>query len=311
MRTKVTNKLGLPTGFVKAIENDPYDPNDGGEKSDYTITGLLKPPRMSQLEKTSNVTEDAADKLYSLQGQIIHGILERSKVELELEGYIVEKRLYKRYIVNDRIFTVSAKVDIFDPVEARVSDYKYTSVAAAKHGLKDEHKWQVNFQVELIRYNGFQVERADATILMRDWSAERVYKDYPESPCMFHKIPLLTSKEVDIFVIERIKMHEAAKNTLPLCTQEERWNRPTFAVMKDAKAKRATRVFDTEEEAKDFIKTNNSSFLLVKRSGEDVRCLRYCPVRTVCEQAKANLPTPTLGEDGFYKVSNNGEDDNE
>lgn len=300
MKTKVTNKLGLPEAFVRAVQNDPYDPDDGGQKSDYTITGLLKPARMAQLAKTAEVTEDASERLYSLQGQLIHGMLERSKEELEAEGFVVEKRFYKTYLVNGQPFIVSAKVDVFDPVQGRLSDYKYTSVSSAKHGLKDEHYWQINFQVELLREAGFQVEKADATILMRDWSAERTFEGYPTSPCMLHHVSLASSADIDAFIVERIMAHESAKEVLPTCTAEERWNRPTFAVMKDEKAIKATRVFDTKIEAMSFVK--EKSGILVERPGKSIRCLRYCPVRFVCEQAKEETPVVVLDDNGLTEI---------
>lgn len=306
MKTKVTNRLKLPRAFVEAIQNDPYDPDDGGQHSDYTITGLLKPPRMAELARTNEVTEDAADRLYSLQGQIIHGILERSKQELEEQGFVVEKRFYRSYIVDGKTFIVSAKVDVFDPVDARLSDYKYTSVAAARKGLKDEHKWQVNFQAELVRSAGFVVDSADATVLMRDWSAERTFAGYPASPAMVHNVPLLSTQEIDAFVVERIRLHEAAKVQLPQCTPEERWARSTFAVMKDTIAAKATRVFDSQAEAESFVKDKGTG-LVVERPGASIRCMRYCPVRSICGQAKEVLKEEAEAadpkdNDGFFKV---------
>lgn len=307
MKIKVTNRLGLPNAFVKAIEADPYDPDDGGQKSDYTITGLLKPARMAELARTNEVTEDAADRLFSLQGQIIHGILERSKYELEREGFVVEKRFYKSYAVDGRIYVVSAKVDVFDPAAGRLSDYKYTSVGAAQKGLKDEHKWQVNFQAELIRSAGFSVDRADATILMRDWSAERQYMGYPSSPAMVHNVPLLSTEEIDTFVVGRIRAHEAAKVQLPQCSNEERWSRPTFAVMKEVNAPKAIRVYDSQKEADAFITAKGSGDVVVERPGKSIRCMRYCPVRSICSQAKEVLkeevPLPEKDSDGFIKVN--------
>ena len=300
MKIKVTNKLGLPEAFVRAVQNDPYDPDDGGKKSDYTITGLLKPPRMAVLSSSHTIVEDASDRLYSLQGQLIHGILERSKEELEAEGFVVEKRFYKVFEVDGKSYTVSAKIDVFDPVKGMLSDYKYTSVASVKHGLKEEHYWQINFQAELLRTAGFQVDSANATILMRDWSAERVYETYPTSPCMLHPVSLALSSDILSYITSRIQLHERAKQELPNCTEEERWNRPTFAVMKDEKAAKATRVFNTEFEALAFIKEKGG--IIEKRPGKSIRCLRYCPVRFVCDQAKAENPSLALGDDGLEEI---------
>jgi hypothetical protein len=282
MKRIVTNKLSLPIGFVKAVENDPYDSSSEGQQSDYTITGLLKPPRSVQLAKEAILTEDAADLLFALQGQVIHSILERSKGELEREGFIIEKRYF--HLFNGSL--VSAQIDMFDPKTGHLSDYKYTSYGSAKKGLKKDHEAQVNFQAFLIRQQGMTVNKADITILMRDWSAERVYSDYPLHPCMIIPVPLWTDDQVITFIESRVKLHKEAKRVLPLCTAEERWNTPTFAVMNPG-AKRATRVFDTELEATNFIKTLEDSKAIVQaRPGISRNCLRYCPVRSICTQWK-------------------------
>lgn len=321
MRRKVTNRLNLPRAFVEAIQNDPYDPDDGGQHSDYTITGLLDPPRAAQLERENDIVEDAADLLPSLQGQVIHGILERAKDALESMGCVVEKRFYKTYIIDGREYVVSAKVDVYDSVDKRLTDYKYTSVASAQRGLKNEHKWQVNFQALLCCEAGYLVNSADATILMHGWSAERVYSTYPSSPCVVHKVPLLSKEEVNAFIVERIRLHEAAKTALPNCSQEERWERPTYAVMKtDSLKGKATRVYDTQEEAEAYLKLKDPFFkttkaeeglTIVTRPGKSIRCLRYCPARTVCEQAKQYRKElePQVDEDSFVLVSNNKQGD--
>jgi hypothetical protein len=73
---KLSNRLNLPEPLVRAIANDSY--NSG--TSDFTATGLIKPSQMIALEKkhANEITEDASDLIYSLQGQSIHTILERA-----------------------------------------------------------------------------------------------------------------------------------------------------------------------------------------------------------------------------------------
>lgn len=300
MKKKITNRLGLPKPIVEAVCNDSYYPGT----SDYTITGLLRPPRMAQLENDSEVIEDAADNLYAMQGQVIHYILQRAGEALTEQGYIVEKRFYGTFSIPGKTLSVSAQVDLFDPATGILSDYKYTSVGAAGHGLKEDHRLQLNFQAEVLRRAGFSVKAAEVVLLLRDWSAERTYEGYPKSPSLKQTVQLMPSSEITAWVNERLIAHEAAKIKLPLCSDEERWNRPTFAIMKEG-GKKATKVFDSELEAKKFMqeKSLGVGYSLVKRPGEDVRCLRYCPARFICTQAKQNAPTPVLDEDGFTKVS--------
>ena len=300
MKRKVTNRLGLPRPIVHAVQNDPYNPGTG----QYTITQLLEPARAAELSKNAEVVEDAADLLYSMQGQVMHLILERAGDELKEEGYIVEKRFYGVFSIPGFMFNVSAQVDLFDPISGIVSDYKYTSVASSKYGLKEDHRLQLNFQAELLRRAGFKVEGAEVVLLLRDWSAERVYEGYPKSPVLKQNVPLMTSEEIIAWTVGRIQAHESAKVELPLCTTSERWNRPTFATMKPGAIK-ATRVFDDLASANAFIAAKApSDLVVVERPGVDVRCMRYCPARSVCSQAKELLQSvPVLDEDGFTKVS--------
>jgi len=297
---KLTNKLGLPEPIVEAMKNDSYTSGN----SDYTITGLLKPPRMAVLSKTIDIIEDAGDRLYALQGQIMHTILERAGNGLREEGYVVEKRFKQSYGVNDKIFTVSAQIDLFDPVKSILYDYKYTSVGSSKYGLKEDHRLQLNFQAEMLRKAGFQVDKAEVILIFRDWSAEKAYDGYPPQPFLKQDVQLMSSDEVTSWVKERIRLHEEAKIVLPTCTDEERWANITFAVMKKG-ASKALRVFSSLQEAESFVNSKELTLetSIVRRVGDSKRCLRYCPARFVCEQAKSYQPTPILDKDGFVKVT--------
>ena len=295
MKRTVTNRLGLPQAIVEAVQNDPYD----GEGSDYTITGLLQPPRAAVLSKDAEVVEDAADMLYTLQGQVMHEILERAGDALKAQGFVVERRFFQNYIVDGRSFKTSAKIDIFNPMTGMLSDYKYTSVGSASRGLKEDHRLQLNFQAELLRKAGYTVVGAEVVLLLRDWSAERVYAGYPPSPACKHIVEFMSSQEIDAWAIERIRLHEAAKQSLPLCTKEERWNRTDYVVTGGRK-----RVFKTEREAQEYVASAGDPRLAVgERLGDDVRCLRYCPARSVCEHAKSlTKPLPIVDEGDMREV---------
>ncbi len=308
MRLKLTNKLGLPEPVVEAIRNDPYNSGD----SDYTPSSLVEPPRAAELGRLHEIVQDASELLASLDGQIAHLILERAAKTLEEQGYVVEKRFKGTYGLADKIFKVSAQVDLFDPVRGLISDYKRVRVSSLKHGLKWEHKFQLNMQAELVRRAGFQVDKLELVLMLKDWSAEIEYQGYPTSSMIKQAVPLMTSEEINKWVVERIVLHEAARLALPLCTQEERWERPTYAVMKYPAAQRdkAKRVFDTKEAAQAWIDIqpfhqglDDPYLQIVERPGKSIRCLRYCPVRSVCEQGKTFQPKSEVDKDGFTKIT--------
>ena len=299
MRLKLTNKLGLPEPVVEAIRNDNYNSGD----SDYTPSSLVEPPRAAELGRLHEIVQDASELLASLDGQIAHLILERAAKTLEEQGYVVEKRFKGTYGLADKIFKVSAQVDLFDPARGLISDYKRVRVSSLKHGLKWEHKFQLNMQAELVRRAGFQVDKLELVLMLKDWSAEIEYQGYPTSSMVKQAVPLMTSEEINKWVVERIVLHEAAKLALPLCSDEERWSRPTYAVVSPG-GKKAKRVFDTYAEADSYVKTGVFGALSIQeRPGKSIRCLRYCPVRSVCEQGKTFQPKSEVDEDGFTKVT--------
>ena len=83
----LTNKLNLPLAVVKAVTNDPYTRGD----SDISVTQLISPPYQRRLRQTVEPVEDVAERLFSLYGQLAHGLLERAGLKV---GSNVETRLF-------------------------------------------------------------------------------------------------------------------------------------------------------------------------------------------------------------------------
>jgi len=82
---------------------------------------------------------------------------------------------------------------------------------------------------------------------------------------------------------------------LPVCSPEERWEKPpVYAVMKRGRV-RAVRLFRSDQDAKDFIAVQKDSNTLYveDRPPESVRCLDYCAVSGLCDWWKANPLNPT------------------
>ena len=74
---QITNNANLPEAIVNAVRNDPYDAG----ACDISVTKLIGPPQIRVLERehAEELTEDASDRIWSLIGQIGHGILERAE----------------------------------------------------------------------------------------------------------------------------------------------------------------------------------------------------------------------------------------
>ena len=93
---KITNKAGLPEAIVQAVRADPYD--KGAAR--FSVTELIGPPiiRLLHQQHDDEVEEDAADRIWSLFGSAVHGILERA-ASSEIGGKIYEGKNHAEAIL--------------------------------------------------------------------------------------------------------------------------------------------------------------------------------------------------------------------
>jgi len=271
---KIENQLGLPDPIVRAVTNDPYDKED----CDYTPTSLIRPVRIASLSRkwTDHMTEDASDRIFALIGQAIHTIMERAGTD----RYIVETRFYT--VIGDK--KIGGKIDIYDRETQMLSDYKICSRYVVNDGVKEEWVAQNSINALLMRRNDVPVKAAQIVAIFRDWSkmaAERK-NDYPDRQIAILPVPLWPEAETETYIRNRITAHELGKEDPPICTPEERWERPTrFALMKKGR-KRALKLFEREIDA--LAAADGASEMKVElRPGENVRCLHYCPVVSYCD----------------------------
>lgn len=286
----------LPQPLVAAVMNDPYE--DGG--ADISVTRLIAPPRQValavQYKGDSAIAEDPADRMWSLLGQSVHTILERANVD-----GIAEKRLY--WQVGD--WRVSGGFDhlALEP-DMTLSDYKVTSVWSVKDALKQggKHEWeqQLNLLAFLAAMNGYaNIQRLQIVALMRDWRKNeklRFGDDYPVRQVAVIPIRQWGVGEAKAFLEERVSVHQQARRTLPECTPEERWTKPTVYAATKYKQKRALRLFTDKVLAEAFVEAHESvkqeRLTLETRPGGHVRCESYCAVAAVCTQWQNDKPKP-------------------
>lgn len=273
-----TNKLKLDRPLVNILTFDPYT-----LVGDISATGLIKPPRITQLEKRhdSEIVKDVIDNFYSMLGQATHLLLAQTNDEDEFH----EETLTCE--VNG--WTVSGTTD---RMKDKVQDYKSTSVWTYIYGGRDEWVPQLNIYGYMWQQAGFEVKSLEVIALFRDWMETNAVRisGYPQQPVLYIPIPMWTDDKCIAYLKERITSHQEAENLadndLPLCTPQERWERPTtWAVMKEGR-KTALRVFDNQDQAYDYkdIQPKNSKTYVVERPGESPRCERYCDVKGFCNQ---------------------------
>lgn len=282
---KWTNKLSLPQPIVDAIKNDGYTKGD----ADISVTELLDPPMMRALKikHEEELTEDVSDRIFSLLGQTVHGILERAD-----KTGIAERRL----VIEVSGWRISGGMDRFISRDGVLQDYKLTTVWKTKGGkIPEEWAQQLNIYAEMLRQNGDEVKELQIVAIYRDWSkaaAERE-SDYPQQQIEILSIPLIDSETVLHFITERVKLHQAGeKGTYPSCTKEERWEKDEkWAFMKQGQ-KRALKLFNTKEEAEEQYKFQDSKTAIEHRPGVSVRCESYCSVAKFCKFYLEHIKKP-------------------
>lgn len=292
---KITNKSNLPKVIERAVKNDPYDSSG----SNISTTRLIAPPRIRVLEMRNwdLIEDDVSNRIFSLLGQSVHHILERSKLKVDL----AERRLFYK---DDKItngWTLSGQFDLLSR-QGDLTDFKVTSAWAALDALtngKDEWENQLNVldflcrknQKTLTRYKKeVKVKSLSIMAILRDWSKLKVMQsdNYPRKQVVMIPIRRWSEEEQENYVQARIKLHQDAEKSdqLPLCTAKERWRKEdSYALMLDNR-KTAKRVLPTREEMDKYMKENKyvegQGCRVVFRAGEDVRCQHYCSVNQFC-----------------------------
>lgn len=279
-RRPLTNRAGLPQVVVDAVANDGYSKGD----ADISVTGLLKPARMSALEAlhSHEIEQDASDKIWSLLGQAVHTILERAnrtaiaerRLSMELDGW-----------------KISGGMDLYEE-DGALLDFKVTSVHKLIQGNLDEWSQQLNSYSVLLRHHGHQVNKLQVIAILRDWSKleARRNPDYPQAQVMNVDIPLWDPEKALKFMRERVILHQQARVELPECSAEDRWARPdVWAVMRCGR-KRAVKLCTSKDEALTYAGSDKNLYV-IHRKGTSVRCESYCSCLSFCTQGQQLIQT--------------------
>ena len=279
---KVTNNNNLPQAVVDAVKATEYDKGE----AKYSITELLSPPRIAALrhKHDGDLTEDASDRIWSLVGRIGHGLLEKAN-----RNDLVEKRFY----MNIEGEIVGGKFDSYTYTSQILTDFKFVTAWKFKDGLPLEYEQQLNLYGLLLSENNLPVQEMQIVAILRDWSKQeaRRNKEYPQSQAIVRRVPAWPKEKTLAFLKERVALHKQAREAVErgeepsLCTNEERWLKPTvFAVTKKG-ASRALRLLPSYQEAVDWVAKNppGGQVEIVERKGENTRCISYCPVSSFCK----------------------------
>lgn len=281
---KLTNRHGLPQTIINVLQRPQYSKG----AAHISATELISSPRIVQLRRAhwDDIEEDASDMVWSLFGSALHNILQHGKDA----NHIVEERLFQT--VDG--WTLSGAIDLQEVTAdgITISDYKCTSVWSV---MNDKMDWQR--QLNIYAWLVESVKKVPVTALqivgiLRDWSAREAEtrEDYPPSPIAVVPVPLWPMEMREQYIRTRINAHSEAlfaadtAGTLPPCTPEDCWEKPTTYAIKKPANKRATLVMRSLEEAEHQLKQLGAAYVIEQRPGERTRCERFCSVAPWCEQ---------------------------
>lgn len=290
---KLTNKFKLPQTLMNVHDIQRQEYSKGEAR--MSVTQLIRSPRIDILRQRhyEEIEEDISDRLWAVLGTVIHNIMEKGadeqhigeeRLSVELAGWIISGGIDVQRIGN----------------RAKLYDYKFTK--AIKFMLQDFKDWeeQLNCYAYLVRVEkGWEIEGLEVCMFVRDFTKTLAdtNKDYPPAPCIPIAIKLWTEEQQKNFLLRRIAAHKNALrcaswgDPLPFCTDEERWKRDSdWAVMK-GQNKRASRVFQTNQECMDWVtnqKDDDGNYSIIEREDTPTRCKdNYCGVNKWCDQWQA------------------------
>ena len=276
----ITNNTRLPMPFVRMAESD-YSPTP----KRYSATTLLKPVREILLKRRhdSKLECDCSEMIWLLFGKAVHSILEQYGTG---ENEFTEARLE---VELENGYTVSGILDFYDMKKGEVVDYKTASVWKVMYKDFEDWKKQGLIYAWLLRKNGLECKSATFYAILKDHSRQKAKFDteYPKDPVYRIEFAVTDEEiaEIDEFIkdkIERLRENEdKPDDELPLCTLEERWNDgDKYAVMRKG-VKRALRVLDSMEAAREYVADKGGDYIEL-RKGEDKKCADYCLCSTKC-----------------------------
>lgn len=297
---KITNNFNLPKTLVKLADTQRLQYDKG---ADYSVTEIISPPRIQRLRKKhyAKMETDISSMLWQMMGTALHNVAENS----EVKDYINEQRLI--HTIEGVTLSGAIDVQVIDGNDVTIIDYKFCSVYSVMD-VKPEWELQLNIYGWLVnKVKKLNIKKLQICAIIRDWNRRGIQNssDYPKAPVQIVDIPVWKDEDVEAYIKERVKLHKKSKllsdigEELPLCTDEERWKKPTkYAVMKKG-AKRAVKLFDDLDTANTVCAENNKegSFYVEKRVGEAIRCTgNYCGVAEWCSQYNKEVIANQDGE---------------
>lgn len=301
----VTNNSNIPLPLAVWCVVDDYDYSD--DPKTISVTTLLKPLRQIVLARQNmdNLKIMDVDNLINVSmGSALHDSVERAwkdktkavkaMVMLGLSQTTAE-RIFDNTTFEQRVtrtvgdWTVSGKYDIVS--EGRVCDVKSSSTYGFMLGSSD---WQYKMQMSMYRWIDPTTITDDIgtnLYIFTDWSRTKALQDrsYPQSRIQTKDHVLETLLNTDTYIRNKLALidkylPETDQSKLPECTAEDLWQKPdVYAYYKNPKSERATKNYNTYNEAEDHFRRDGGVGRIETRIGKAVAC-QYCSVANICTQ---------------------------
>lgn len=127
--------------------------------------------------------------------------------------------------------------------------------------------------------------------ILKDWNRKdaKLKSDYPQLPVAVINFDLGSPTEIEDWILKRferiIELEKMSDFELPMCTEEERFNKGTKYAIKKKTNKTAIKVHSSLESAREHLINLEmkypNTYMIEERKAEDTKCLSYC---SVCKQ---------------------------
>jgi len=281
---KITNRLQLPEGIVKAVSTEKH--NGPGCISATTLIRGVKEVLLME-RHWDELTDDVADRIWAIWGTAVHSLLEQ-------EGENEFSEVNMKHKVNG--ITVTGRIDNYDLAKGIICDYKTASVNKIKVGDFSEWRLQGLIYAWLLRKNGLKAERCRFIALLKDHSKIEAVRDRrcPQNPVYVYEFPVTLTDimKIDRYIRDKIEEYvrcqALADDEIPACSATERWEKaPKYAVMKTGR-KSAVRLLDDQSEADRMADKKGKGHFVSYRPGESTKCRHYCLCCQFCDFYNAN-----------------------
>lgn len=295
----LTNDKNIPVALAVMLATDNY--NFKPSPNRISVTSLIDSPKkwiLSNQISETGVT-DISMLIAARMGSSFHAAIEKAwedpKEALYALGYTTEQVESLKVAQEVRMYrdvlgwTVSGQFDMV--LNGYLQDHKEMGMYKYEKADFDSFRKQMSIYRWLDQGEHIHSSKASLNIHLKGWSAlEASYKkDYPQCAMLSYPIELMTLKETEEFVTERIKLFQEtsklAPSEMPDCTGKELWQEPpVWQYFANPTNIKATKNFPTEHEATQHLLLKGKGVIKFK-SSKARRCMQYCPAYSICPQA--------------------------